>query len=432
MLLQFTVENVLSFRDQAVFSLMAAPHVDHRPEHVVKLPGVSAPVLRVAALYGANASGKSNLVKALDLAVNLARGGVRAKEHLAIPSFALGPEPGPTSSRIEFELWYDSARWSYGFQIGGGRVESEWLFADSGSGERPVFQRDLQVFEFGTGVDLPPARRQFWDFVAEGTRSNQLFLAETAERNVFELAPAREALDHIVRSSAGFNPPQTPRMLAVFPEALEVAKCLVRDSGTGITDLDLHSDDAAVRKLVDEVRLATEQREEAKQELLSMSEEPELGLLFHRRSGQRTVIFPEASESDGTLRLVGLATAIYLLENHGRTFVIDELDRSLHTLVARMLVERFLEAPAHKSGQLIFTTHDTNLLDLNLLPRDSIWFVEKDAAGASSLYSLADFDAEQIEAMGPSLEQGYLAGRFGAIPFLGDAQRLGWLKKSAS
>ena len=140
----------------------------------------------------------------------------------------------------------------------------------------------------------------------------------------------------------------------------------------------------------------------------------------------------EHEESDGTRRLVGLSPPLFSLLGSCATVFVDELDRSLHTLLSRHLIERFLSTESVSSGQRLFTTHDTNLLDLGLLPADSIWFVEKDSGGRSTLYSLAEFKPEQLDRLASRLEQGYLEGRFGAIPFLGDPRRLGWLKTEAS
>ena len=148
------------------------------------------------------------------------------------------------------------------------------------------------------------------------------------------------------------------------------------------------------------------------------------------------VPFAFSEESDGTRRLVGLAHFLFDLTqpaNGAPTLhVIDELDRSLHPLLTRFFLDAFLNAstPEHP-GQILFTTHDTNLLDLNVLSRDSVWFTEKDAGGASHLYALAEFKGEQLDRLGADLEAGYLQGRFGAIPFLGDARRLGWARGSA-
>jgi AAA15 family ATPase/GTPase len=122
-------------------------------------------------------------------------------------------------------------------------------------------------------------------------------------------------------------------------------------------------------------------------------------------------------ESDGTQRLFELLGPWQNVLEQGYTLVVDELNASMHTLMVRKLVESFQHPEINKSGaQLIFTTHDTNLLDPSLLRRDQIWFTEKDGEGASHLYSLQDYHPRKGEA----LEKGYLLGRYGSIPFLGE------------
>lgn len=133
--------------------------------------------------------------------------------------------------------------------------------------------------------------------------------------------------------------------------------------------------------------------------------------------------FEVAEESDGTRRLMHLAPVLYAATEQDKVFVIDELERSLHPLLTQQFLRLFL-GNAESSHQLVCTTHEDNLLDVDLLAPEAIWFVEKDEQGASHLYSLDEFDAEQLEALRDHKRQGYLAGRFGAIPFLGDARRL--------
>jgi AAA15 family ATPase/GTPase len=132
-------------------------------------------------------------------------------------------------------------------------------------------------------------------------------------------------------------------------------------------------------------------------------------------------------ESEGTQRLIHLVPSLFILKQDSEIVVfLDELDRRLHPLLSRYFVETAINCRA-KGNQLVFTTHDTNLLDLDLLRRDEIWFIEKDSQGASSCYSLAEFKIR------PDLkiEKGYLNARFGAIPFLGDIQNLGWVDRNS-
>ena len=144
----------------------------------------------------------------------------------------------------------------------------------------------------------------------------------------------------------------------------------------------------------------------------------------HQGSEGRVVTFNMDEESDGTQRFIHLLPALFMLKKQAeKTVVIDELDRRFHTHLSRMFLQAALDCQEdHMRSQLIFTTHDTNLLDLELLRRDEIWFVEKDAQGASSLYSLAEFKTRDDL----KIEKGYLNGRFGAIPFISDIRHLGW------
>lgn len=427
MLLQFTVENVLSFRDETVLSLLAAPGVvEHAPGQVIEIPGLPRPVLRVAAIYGANASGKSNLVKAMAMAALLVLVGTPPGDPIAVSPFKLEPEAQRRSSRFEFEIHLEGYRWSYGFTCTPDRIEAEWLFRDAGGGEKNIFERtagdnEEVLVTIGDALDLDDERRQFLKFVAEGTRPVQLFLTEAIQRNVTELA----ALLHFFQQFLGAVPRTSIVLLAYNDLLATFAANLLRGSGTGVEGLEVVESKKDARDL--DPRRAVG--------LASVRRPDDLGpriRFLHSVRGTPGVYLEEEEESDGTRRLVDLSAQWFLLENSRTIVVIDELDRSLHTLLSRNLVERFLAADSSKSGQLIFTTHDTNLLDLTLLPHDSIWFVEKGQSGASTLYSLAEFKPEQLEQLGNKIESGYLQGRFGGTPFLSNSRVANAIKKGTS
>jgi hypothetical protein len=438
MLLQFVVENVLSFRDKAVLSLLAAEGVAHDEAQVIRVPGLP-PVLKCAAVYGANASGKSNLVKAFELARRLVVDGTKAGEAIPLRRFKLDAGALAGASRFEVELYAGGRRYSYGFTATAAAVESEWLFTSDGGEERMLFEREQPgegaerpVITVGAGLTEDAARGQFIVFVAEGTRANQLFLTECAERNVVELA----AVTRWFRDGAVIV---RPRPVDFMPESLLRENDLFRrylgkllhDAGTGVSQVTVDVGKAAgMRVLVssDFLAAAARQREGLPSDVWIQ--------LHHLSSTGSLVPFSVEEESDGTRRLASLAPFLFdlLQPPNGAPSVhlIDELDRSLHPLLTRFFLDAFLRSSsAEHPGQLLFTTHDTNLLDLSLLPRDSIWFTEKDAGGASSLYSLAEYKGEQLDRLGEHLEDGYLQGRFGAIPFLGDPRRLGWTPERA-
>jgi len=443
MLLQFTVENVLSFRDETVLSLLAAPGVEHAPGQVIEVPGLSRPVLRVAALYGANASGKSNLVKAMAMARRLVLDGTRPDIPIEVAPFKLDPEAQSKPCRFEFELWAEGSRWSYGFACTAERVVAEWLYRDSGDGERNVFDRGLDddadrfSIKIGDGVALDEERRRFWGFVAEGTRDNQLFLAEARERNVNELeVPLRLLLEDLIVVAAGEQARDLADRMEQRADLLAFASEMLRASGTGVSRIAIAR--GARVKAGDRIPLDAELGTLIDKALDNAFEEWMLTLAKQRRivfvhhssdPAAGDVIMEESEESDGTRRLVGLSPPLFSLLQSSTAVVIDELDRSLHTLLSRNLLEHFLMAEPATSGQLVFTTHDTNLLDLELLSYDSIRFVEKGMSGGSSLYSLAEFKAEQLAQLGNRIESGYLHSRFGGTPFLSDPRVSTWSRR---
>ena len=143
-------------------------------------------------------------------------------------------------------------------------------------------------------------------------------------------------------------------------------------------------------------------------------------LASHELPTGQPAVFPLREESDGSQRLLNLLPALHRLARQGGVFVIDELERGMHPILARKFIEFFIKVSGNRQSQLIFATHESTLLDQDLLRRDEVWFAEKDNHGATQLYSLADFKVRKDL----RLEKGYLQGRFGAIPFLGGIDRL--------
>jgi AAA15 family ATPase/GTPase len=447
MLIQFVVENFLSFRDKQILS-MRAPEpgaarigaaFEEGKQQTVRAGGEE--ILRCAVLYGANASGKSNLVRAIKLVRSLVLEGTPSKQRIARRPFKLDPARRDHPSRFELTFVHEGVLYSYGFLLDDTRVHAEWLHRGPEDGESLLFRRDLDAtsgqyqFEVGDALAADPTRKQFYEFLHLGTRPNQLFLTEAEERNAPELAPPltwfRERLevsfpnDGYVELHKAVD--TDPAFGAFLTELLAGA-----DTGIqGISTTRFSSSDVP-----ENVRTAMEtilgDRDSALVPQGGFSlfnddgEIEALTFLIRHGDGERAGTFTVDEESDGTQRLMHLARVLYRNDSDApRIFIIDEIDRSLHPLLTRFFLQEFLCAGSAASpSQLIFTTHDTNLLDVNLLPPSSIWFVEKDHEGSSHLYSLDEFDESQIAALRDQTEEGYLAGRFGAIPFFGNRQRL--------
>lgn len=443
MLLQFVVENNRSFQQKTVLSMIASSDEAH-PGHVCALADGTR-VLRCALLYGANASGKSNLVRSLYDVVALVTDGVRPGGRANLRPFRPGEASAPV--RFEFAVMLDQTRYDYGLvyqpwqqgQAGRpGRVEEEWLYLTSEGHEHMCFERTLAPgaakAEICLGEVGEPADRV--NFVAQGTRAEQPFLTEADERDVVLVKPLMRWL----REGLVVVEPNAPyRDLAIRAEQdaglMAFLTQTLREAGTGVDDLDVKTEmiprPKNVSSELDSETLGTLLRDFAESgRAVRMSQGADVFELVrlvtrHTLPGGRSVEFELSDESDGTRRLLHLAPALHRLHQQRDTFVIDELDRSLHPLLTRWFLQKFLTSdPARTSGQLICTTHDTGLMDVALLRPDEIWFVEKDAAHSSRLYSLAEFKRDQLARIG-AIENGYLHGRFGAIPFLGTARQLG-------
>lgn len=463
MLIQFTVENFLSLKQKTVFSLLATNDEAH-PEHLIASPtGKSKKVLRAAAIYGANAAGKSNLVKAMAFAQKLIVNGTASGNTIAVTPFKLRSNSNlPT--RFQFVFTHKNVEYSYGFKLNNSRILEEFLYASPNGKEVKYFERvtsddlDTQV-EFGPSLIKGRAElRRLLRYKEADTRPNQLFLTAIFDGNIKEkVDELKPVMDWFRSALIIIEAESTYSNLEVRTHKSEGLKefigTLLRTSGTGIQEV------VTTEEVLDWNRdlpsFPIDEREEILQEFKKQSldgitdntlveifsppstrfylHQNEAGevlllkfLLKHESEQDDPIEFQMNEESDGTQRVIHLAPMLFDISKGGeRVIVIDEIDRRLHPHLSRLIIQVALECSS--ANQLIFTTHDTNLLDLELLRRDEIWFVEKNESGGSHLYSLAEFKVR------PDLqiEKGYLNGRFGAIPFIGDIGSLGWNTKPA-
>lgn len=417
MFLQIAIENHRSIAEKQVISFLAVEGEDHPQGQCVEVEGVGK-VLRSIVLYGANASGKTTVIDAVESFWYLVREGVRPGKRIPHDPFRLDPRWRAAPTRIEVVVVAGGHQWGYGIAFSSTAIVEEWLVL--GPQEVVVFERTLgedQKPRVGFGPGLKEFEREkpegFFELVVAGTRREQPFLTELREREVGFIVPLWEKILLMVDfadSDEEFAYPNERPFLGV--EQLEFTTSLLRAAGTGVVGVRLASDDPVVAKRVAEEATghSGQPQEWTKDELSKLH----LEFLHEGRDGQQW--FLEDELSDGTRRL--LAFAIPLRDASDLFVAIDELDRSLHTQLARHVLQLFNRAGSR--GQLLATVHDTNLLDANVLGRDGIWFVQKDAHGATKLYSLTEFNKEQLDALTGRVEQSYLDGRFGAVPLLSE------------
>jgi uncharacterized protein len=441
MLLQLAVENYLSLRDRTVLSMLS----DHRVAHQQTQIATVGPrdILRTIALYGANGSGKSNIVKAFGLLKDLVlKGTLREDDPLPVVPFKLDADHPKRPTHVEVEFITAGVHYSYGFEATARHIEDEWLFrVELDGSEQLLFERRSRKgasIVLGDALSTDPERRRYLGYVATGTRENQLFLAEAGQKTIEELAPIRAFVKGwtIVPPDRHYGPLLI--RMAMDPTFITAMSDILHHAGTGIEALRL--DSGFVDNIgPDVLELIAKAQQTANEPVYRVGSLPvrldaqkrvEGFKLFAQHRGPDGVPFDldMNEESDGTRRLLNLAPLLHPPDGDDThtLCIVDELDRSLHPLLTKLFLQRFL-AGQRQTSQLVFTTHDTSILDFaNLLSRDSLGFIEKDPSGASITYPLSELDQAQVdtvEQLGRGLADGYLQGRFGAIPFFGASRR---------
>jgi uncharacterized protein len=414
MLIEFRVKNFKSLRDEQVLSLVAAKDNTLNDTNTLDTGLKAMPhVLPSAVVYGANASGKSNLIKALQYMRSViveSATMIQPGQTFAIQPFRLDPLSEKEPSEFEITFVLDHVRYQYGFTMTSQRIVSEYLLVYKSFKPQKWFERDYDadkgkdVYDFGTGLKGP---KNLWE---SATRPNALFLSMAVQLNSENLRPVFDWFAHnlvIYNEKSSLNPQISIQLLKKDEGKKQICDFLMT-ADISISDIEVVTNKVSGQSVhFDLVAGKTEVRTE---------EIEENRLRFTHVTNQGKAVFDIDDESNGTRILVFLAGPILSILANGQTLVIDELDTSLHTLLVRELVRLFHRPEVNKKGaQLIFTTHDTSLLDApDLFRRDQIWLFEKDIDQASSLVALAEFSPRKNEALG----KGYLIGRYGGIPFL--------------
>jgi AAA15 family ATPase/GTPase len=416
MLVEFRVKNFRSLRDEQKLSLVASKDKTLRDTHILDTGLKAVPaLLRSAVVYGANAGGKSNLIKALQYmrGVVAESATIQPSQTFAVQPFRLNVESINEPTEFETTFILKGVRYQYGFVMTSQRIVSEYLLVYKAFKPQRWFERRFDtetgkdIYDFGSGLK---GAKHLWE---GATRPNSLFLSMAVQLNSDTLRPV---FDWFVNGLVIFNE-QAQLSQQVSIQMLKDAEgrkqiCdFLSAADISIADIEVVTRKVPAQTVhFDLVAGKTEVHAE---------EMEEHQLRFSHVTEHGNAIFDLADESSGTRNLLFLAGPVMDILRKGLTLVIDELDTSLHTLLVRELVRLFHNPEINTGGaQLIFTTHDTSLLDApGLFRRDQVWFVEKDGDQVSMLVSLADFSPRKNEA----LERGYLMGRYGGVPFLNSA-----------
>lgn len=415
MLLQFSVENYLSFKDKSVMSLIPSKDKDHE-ENIISNKSYKA--VNTIVTYGANASGKTSFFKAMTSAIIIIRNSNNRQinENIPVVPFKFDDESITKPSKFEFQfIAADGNKYIYGFSATQKRIEEEYLYKYTSRKPTKIFERKLDKYEFTAREELPLSQLVAWN------TPNKLFIATATNWNA---QSTKSAYEWFANSIDTYTDLTQISAMVMNDYQSEMADEYVRFTEKLLQDADINISKLSVKvkkKTINAAMLPYVPGIFINGQLVQPSEATELEVkATHTVKGPnnsvKECILPLAEESQGTQIIFTIGPLIKKAFDNGRTLVIDEIDRSLHTFLVKQLINLFRNPEINKNGaQLIVTSHDTSLLSLSTFRRDQIYFMEKDNKTAQShIYSLDDFSVRKTE----NIEKGYLLGRYGAIPYL--------------
>lgn len=415
MLIEFSVSNFRSFREKQTFSMVAAPRLKKR-ENTFKplVTGEKFPeLLKVAAIYGPNASGKSNLIKALGIVQEIANRQPTAQQiPLPVSPFRFDLELVNQPSVFEFHFVHSGQRYQFELALTQERIIEERLITYPLGKETLLYHREhiqnIDVYIFGDTLEGGTDLHEVWK---KSTGPQAFFISQAVANSNEEFTQLRHPLKWLQKGFMVVSGDMelwanTSQMLAKdFPDFAEEISNFLQEIDVPVTNIRFDPIESTTARLG----------------LLNLDSQanskPKSKTVLTHKSLLGEAEFDFQEESDGTKNLIGfwLPWSVHSRSGTAKenlTLVVDELDSSLHPEIVKSLVEKYLKTDS--SSQLIFTTHDTHLMDTKLLRRDQFWLTERDVNGATQLRSIHDFEGRESE----DLEKRYYEGRYRALPIL--------------
>ena len=417
MLIEFTVKNYRSVKEEQVFSMVKAKgdELESSNSFQPDAPG-SVSLLRSAAIYGANAAGKSNVIRAMmDMESIVRHSASSHQEGDDIPVTPFLFDESCASNPTEFEMIFisEGVRYQFGFSATQNQIVEEWLIAYPKGRPQRWYSRALNQAKQNTEYkfsDFLLGQKSVWQ---NATRSNALFLSTAMQLNSEQLRPVFNWFKETLRPAnvGGWGPTFTATLCEKEQTKARVLEFL------HAADFDIH-DISIDRETFDPESLPEEFPESVREKLIKEMKGKEVLDIktLHRTPSGNLVPLDFTEESDGTQKFFSFAGPWIDVLEKGYVLVIDELHDNLHPKMVKYLVDLFHSNKTNpNNAQLIFTTHETSILNQGNFRRDQIWFCEKNKEQATSLYPLTDFSPRKDR---ENLEQGYLSGRYGALPFI--------------
>jgi len=419
MLVQFSVDNYRSIKDKVTLSMMTSTK---DKERCFKIRNYE--LLNSAVIYGANASGKSNVLSAMSFMKNVVLNKmkvIQSTDTLPHDPFKLNTATQDASSTFEIIFFIGTAKYRYGFEMDTTTVYAEWLYADEKGKEAKLFYREADEEEY-----VNPSFKEGYQFFDKknlkiNISKNQLFLWK-CDQNDGEISKSILNWFKYINIINGISHDgyinYTMQQMEHEDFRTEIIK-FVKTADIGLEDIQLEETD--IPKDMLEKLMALEKLKENNKEVINFKQ---VAInTYHRKFDEqnnavgREVFELDKEESLGTRKFFKMSAPILNTLQEGKILAIDELDASLHPMLTMHLIKLFHDPKVNtKNAQLIFTTHDTNLLKPHLFRRDQIWFTEKDVYGSTHLNALAEFKDVRKDA---DFEKEYIQGKYGAIPYLG-------------
>ena len=439
MLIRFAVENYNSFKDQQIFSMVAGKQTRHAT-HYFTVNGKR--LLKSSFFFGANASGKSNFVRALDFMRRMTLLGMEAMRYND-RFFRIDPASKEKPGVFQIDFIAQKTIFSYGFAIDYLAHEfcAEWLYRlDSSGTETCIFERE-QGQKIKTGLRLDKSSKLRFEVYTEDLKSDELLLNEVGNKKIdensglYDIIIAYEWFKNIIVVYPGSHARNKNNFFLNQESNMDSMIDMLRDFDTGIEEIKKGKQlaekafsflpDEVKKNILDDLEQTMRNKSSDKTHFTIVISDYQFeisvedGDLYAEKimldHGNSEELFELSDESDGTKRLFDLIP-LYESGQKGKIIVVDELDRSFHSKLTEEYIKRFFEITEGKTCQLICTTHDLNLMDLKILRQDEIWFIEREKDHSSRIYSLSDYK----QRFDKNILNDYLIGRYGAIPCFQD------------
>lgn len=416
MLLEFRCKNYKSIRDEVILSMVATSETNLQ-DTLVEVD--NRKVLPVASIYGSNGAGKTNIIGAMRYFNSRIRKSNSIEPDELIPTF---PHKSSLEENSSFVIQFISndIRYAYGFELNSSRVVEEYLYHYKNNRPATIFERDGEEYKFGKVY-----HKTLSEIKDKFGKPNKLFLSSAAIWakcddiiNVFKYLKDDIVVNYSIQNSGWMkftieSIAESENNRKIFTSFLQMLGINIRDVSAKVEERTVSYEDLPF-KLSEEMKMIFSEGKEVKHEVMLKYGDLEVNL---------------KDESRGVQKIFEIGGPLLDIISKGKVLVYDELETSLHPFVAKKIVEMFTDKELNTNhAQLIFTTHDTNLLDLNTLRKDEIWFVEKDSCEFfTQLYSLSDLKNIRKD---ENIEAGYIKGKYGAIPFIGNMDIEKWIGDS--